>query len=125
MNAIKVVFPSTKHMICLWHINMNILKKARPLLAEQLAKARQETEALANASSASLASSQRRTKAERDRELREMVDKAWKMMLKRWIRVVYAMTTEERQERWRAASRMLQRADFRAFTRIPTKRMAR
>ena len=78
---------------------MNILKKARPLLAKQLAKARQETKALANVSSASLASSQRRTKAERDRELREMVDKAWKMMLKRWIRVVYAMTTEERQER--------------------------
>jgi hypothetical protein len=57
MNAVKVVFPSTKHMICLWHINMNIMKKARPILAEQLAKARQETEASANTSSASSASS--------------------------------------------------------------------
>ena len=38
MNAMKVVFPSTKHMICLWHINMNILKKARPLLARAARK---------------------------------------------------------------------------------------
>ncbi|OGE47089.1 hypothetical protein PENARI_c066G04429 [Penicillium arizonense] len=92
MNAVKVVFPSTKHMICLWHINMNIMKKARPILAEQLAKARQETEA---------ASSQRRTKVERDRELREMVNEAWKTMLKLWIRIVYAITAEEREEKWK------------------------
>jgi hypothetical protein len=83
---------------------MNIMKKARPILAEQLVKARQEAEDLANPSSTSSAlsaSSQRRTKADRDRELREIVEKAWKTMLKRWIRVVYAITTEERQERWR------------------------
>jgi transposase-like protein len=40
MNAVKLIFPGTKYMICLWHININIMKKARPILAEQLAKAR-------------------------------------------------------------------------------------
>ncbi|KAJ6126055.1 hypothetical protein N7471_010548 [Penicillium samsonianum] len=39
-NAITTIFPTTKHMICLWHINMNIMKVARPLLAEQVLQAR-------------------------------------------------------------------------------------
>lgn len=32
MKAIKMVFPIIKSMVCLWHINMNIMKKVRPIL---------------------------------------------------------------------------------------------
>jgi hypothetical protein len=91
MNAIAAVFPDTKHMICLWHINMNIMKKARPILADQLAEARREA--------SSISSSQRRTEVGIDRELRKLVNKAWEKMLQRWIRIVHAITTEEREER--------------------------
>ena len=34
MYATETVFPDTKSMICIWHINTNVLKKARPLLAD-------------------------------------------------------------------------------------------
>jgi molybdopterin/thiamine biosynthesis adenylyltransferase len=34
INTIKTVFLETKNMLYIWHINMNILKKARPLLAD-------------------------------------------------------------------------------------------
>lgn len=42
MDAIDTVFPNTKGMLCIWHINMCILKKARPILSDQIAKARRE-----------------------------------------------------------------------------------
>lgn len=34
INAIKVVFPDTKTISCIWHIEMNLLKKAHPLLSD-------------------------------------------------------------------------------------------
>jgi len=34
MNSIKTVFPSTDFMLCLWHININILEKSRSFSAE-------------------------------------------------------------------------------------------
>jgi transposase-like protein len=42
MTVIETVFPDTKNMICIWHININILKKARPLLADQVTQARRD-----------------------------------------------------------------------------------
>jgi histone-lysine N-methyltransferase SETD2 len=30
MNAIERVFPTTRHMLCRWHINRNVLKKSKP-----------------------------------------------------------------------------------------------
>ena len=34
ITAIKFIFPEIKHITCIWYININILKKARPLLAD-------------------------------------------------------------------------------------------
>lgn len=40
MKAITVVFPNTRNILCIWHVNMNLIKKARPILKDQLANAR-------------------------------------------------------------------------------------
>jgi hypothetical protein len=42
IKAIKTVFPGTKTISCIWHIEMNLLKKARPLLSDQIAIARRD-----------------------------------------------------------------------------------
>ncbi|KAJ5243941.1 hypothetical protein N7489_004037 [Penicillium chrysogenum] len=94
MNAIKTVFPETKNMLCIWHINMNILKKARPLLADQVAQARREhREALGVDPRTRLTP----TEAQEDRVKAE---DGWKKMLRRWNRVVYALTIEEKDREW-------------------------
>jgi hypothetical protein len=36
INAIHVIFPFTNCMICIWHINKNILTKARPFLSKEI-----------------------------------------------------------------------------------------
>lgn len=46
INAINVVFPDTKTISCIWHIDMNLLKKARPLLSDQIAIARRDNQLL-------------------------------------------------------------------------------
>lgn len=71
-------------MVCIWHINMCLMKKARPLLGELLLKARSES-----------TEPDTQTKAERDKALRQMVEEAWKKILKLWNRIVYATTVEE------------------------------
>ena len=43
INAINVVFPDTKTINCIWHIEMNLLKKARPLLSDIVAIARRDS----------------------------------------------------------------------------------
>ncbi|KAJ6126037.1 hypothetical protein N7471_010664 [Penicillium samsonianum] len=78
IKAIEVVFPSTKHMLCIWHINMNILKKARPILADQVAQARREAQAN---------TSRKLTAAERNED-RKKAEAGWKKMLQRWNRIV-------------------------------------
>lgn len=37
ITAIESVFPETKYMLCIWYINIRIIKVARPLLADQVA----------------------------------------------------------------------------------------
>lgn len=36
ITAIESVFLETKYMLCIWHINMRIMKVTRPLLADQV-----------------------------------------------------------------------------------------
>lgn len=36
MNATKMIFPSADLMICIWHINNNILTKAKLLFCERI-----------------------------------------------------------------------------------------
>lgn len=42
VKAIKTVFPHTKTISCIWHIEMNLLKKAHPRLSDQVAIARRD-----------------------------------------------------------------------------------
>lgn len=46
INAINIVFPDTKTISCIWYIDMNLLKKARPLLSDQIAIARRDNQLL-------------------------------------------------------------------------------
>ena len=39
INAIKAVWPNTDSMICIWHININLMKYALPILRAQIAEA--------------------------------------------------------------------------------------
>ncbi|KAJ5251594.1 hypothetical protein N7489_002004 [Penicillium chrysogenum] len=96
MNAIETIFPSTKNMICIWHINIYILKKARPILRDQIAKSRIEstTPSSTTPSSTTPSSTQHQTKKDRERELTQKVDEGWKKMLKRWNRIVYTTSPE-------------------------------
>lgn len=109
MNAIETVFPTTKNMICLWHINMNIMKKARPILSQQIKQALQEADSTQASSTQVDSSTQdtsstsrrhRRTKAEKEKEIQEKVDEGWKKMLQHWSRVVFATTYEEFKHHW-------------------------
>ncbi|KAJ5117506.1 hypothetical protein N7448_011138 [Penicillium atrosanguineum] len=89
INAIRQVFRLTNIMVCLWHINMNIMKKARPLLGDQIAIARRDN-----------ISTRPMTKAQMDKELRQMVDTGWKKMLQGWNRIVYADSVSAFQTSW-------------------------
>lgn len=82
LNAIKRIFPHTASMLCLWHINKAIRKHGRPLILRQV-------RALVN-------SGQLTTE-----EAASEITKRWNKMLQRWIRVVYAESLIETQERWR------------------------
>jgi transposase-like protein len=42
INSINTVFPRAQTIICIWHIQMNLLTKARPLLSDCLATARRD-----------------------------------------------------------------------------------
>ncbi|KAJ6142418.1 hypothetical protein N7471_001906 [Penicillium samsonianum] len=80
MDAIDTVFPNTKGMLCIWHINIYILKKARPILSDQIAKARREASTQSTNQSTTQESTQqstqsasrRRTKAELEEERRQL-----------------------------------------------------
>ena len=93
INAIKVVFPDTKTISCIWHIEMNLLKKARPLLSDQIAIARRDSLPLPAGLDLDPTQSDRPITKERlQDELRKLVDKGWKSILGRWNQVVYADT---------------------------------
>ncbi|KAJ5195560.1 uncharacterized protein N7498_008998 [Penicillium cinerascens] len=106
INAINVVFPDTKTIICIWHIEMNLLKKARPLLSDQIAIARRDGFPLPTGLDLDLdpddptRSNRPKTKDQLQEELRKLVDKGWKKMLQRWNQVVYADSETLLNQRW-------------------------
>ena len=101
INAINVVFPNTKTISCIWHIEMNILKKARPLLSDQIAIARRDGVPLPADLDLDPTQSNRPTTKERlQDELRKLVDKGWKAMLQRWNQVVYTDLEATLNQRW-------------------------
>jgi hypothetical protein len=86
LRAIEDVFPIADSMLCIWHVNKNILTKARPLLRKELLETAEEApdpndkEAVA--------------------EFRRQVDKKWKEMLGLWWKVVDAKTRARMLEAW-------------------------
>ena len=86
IRAIEDVFPIADSMLCIWHVNKNILTKARPLLRKELLETAEEApdpndkEAVA--------------------EFRRQVDKKWKEMLGLWWKVVDAKTRARMVEAW-------------------------
>ena len=108
--AIKTVFPQPKNFSCIWHIEMNLLKKACPLLSDQIAIARRESTLSpasldldpndATPSDRPMQSDRPKTKEQLQEELRKLVDKGWRKMLQRWNRVVYADSKAALNQHW-------------------------
>ena len=108
INAISVVFPDTRTISCIWHIQMNLLKKARPLLSDQVAIARRDNLPLPYGLGFELDQphhppiqlNRPRTRDETQDELRKIVDNGWKKMLQRFNRVVYADSEDAFAKQW-------------------------
>jgi hypothetical protein len=127
INAINTVFPGAKTVSCIWHIEKNLLKKARPLLSDCLATARRDglplpeelgfelnqptstltptptptlTPTPTPALTPALTPTPTPAPTPTPDELRRMVDNGWKKLLKRWNWVVYTRTEAELDERW-------------------------
>jgi hypothetical protein len=98
INAINTVFPNSDTIICIWHVNMNLMKKALPILRDQIAIARRDglplPEGYPPLPAANL------NKKELEKELQIILDEGWNHMLKRWNRVVYAETEEAFDTAW-------------------------
>jgi hypothetical protein len=99
INAINAVFPETNTIICIWHINMNLMKKALPIIREQIALARKEGLPECNglplpASSSTLA------KKQLDEALLAIQEEGWSKMMKRWNRLIYAPSQAKFDTEW-------------------------
>lgn len=75
---------------------MNLMKKALPLLRDQVAVARRDSLPLPDRSTlpANL------SKKEIDKGLKKIIDEGWNKMMKRWNRLVYAETQEAFDTAW-------------------------
>ncbi|KAJ5111190.1 hypothetical protein N7532_001725 [Penicillium argentinense] len=105
INAIHEVFPDTHTIICLWHINMNLMKKALPLLRDQIATARRDGIPGPNGSiplpdGSTLSLTTNATKKEIDDAMKKVLDEGWNKMLKRWSRTVCAETKDTFDTAW-------------------------
>ena len=79
INAIEAEFPFTKCMLCIWHVNKNILAKARAFL-------RRDTLSLFG---------------DNDPQFLPRLKEKEKAMLGLWMSVVYAGTVPDMEEAWR------------------------
>jgi hypothetical protein len=96
INAINEVFPNTNTMICIWHVNMNLMKHALPLLRDQIATARRDGLPLPEGNTIATNLS----KKDLDKELKRVADEGWEKMLKRWNRVIYADSERAFDSAW-------------------------
>lgn len=96
INAIHEVFPNTDTMICIWHVNTNLMKKALPLLRDQIAIARRD--GLLLPEGATIAADL--SKKDLDKELKRVADEGWEKMLKRWNYVIYAESESAFNSAW-------------------------
>lgn len=78
INALELVFPATKVLLCIWHINKNILSKAKFAIQRALIGS-------INISNPGFLAA---------------VNEKWKEMLSRWMKVVYASTVSDKLAAW-------------------------
>ena len=96
INAIKAVWPNTDSMICIWHININLMKYALPILRAQIAEARKNSLLkLPDRTELPDESQIRIIKQQLEKKLAEILDEGWNKMLKCWQRIVYAETQSD------------------------------
>jgi hypothetical protein len=87
INALHVVFPETNTMVCQWHIHMDILKKARPILGEACLRVLAPT---------------RVNDPEFIKQWKKAVHEKWTTMLADWGKVEQASTLEGKDNAWAA-----------------------
>ncbi|ODM20249.1 hypothetical protein SI65_03302 [Aspergillus cristatus] len=87
INACKGVFPDAYTMICLWHVNKNILSKARPIIHKELLD--------------SMETLPDRHDKEANAAMDSQADKRWKRMLEMWWKVVRAPSYPESEHAWK------------------------
>jgi hypothetical protein len=82
INAVHAVFPGTDTIVCIWHINVNLMKHALPLIRKAITEARElgflEWDGLALPTA-----NNRLTKPELDEALAKVLDEGWNKMMKR------------------------------------------
>lgn len=85
MKAIKHVFPTTHNLVCLWHINMNIMKKVRPILQRKV------LEEMIN---------EDLTDHDIIKIMQDKIQEHWDSFLVDWYKIVNAKTESEMDEQW-------------------------
>jgi hypothetical protein len=43
INSIQNIFPMADHLLCIWHVNMGIMGKIRPILQQEIARHQYES----------------------------------------------------------------------------------
>jgi hypothetical protein len=87
MNACANIFPTADILICLWHVNQNILSKARPSLRKDLLDCLEEA-------------LDPKDKKAMDAFHKE-VQNCWRLMLAEWWKVLRAATPAELTKEWK------------------------
>lgn len=90
LRAIDSVFPTTNSLICLWHINMNIMKKVRPtlqckVLEEMIHEDLRDIDVI--------------------KAIQRNIHDYWITFLADWYKIVNAKTEETMWEQWRQFKR--------------------
>lgn len=81
INAIHTIWPETDTIICIWHVNMNLMKKARPLICQDIANIRKE--GIEATYEGFTLPDEQMTKKDLDTALVKVVDEGWNKMMKR------------------------------------------
>lgn len=98
ISAINQVFPDANTIICIWHVNMNLMKKALPILKQQIADARRD--GLTTLDGVTLPPTSRSTKKQLDEALKQVLDEGWAKMMHRWNHLIYANTAKDFDTAW-------------------------
>ena len=102
MSAIKSVFPSTRRLLCLWHIAKNILTHCKPALVTKEVEKKQQQSSGPNSFQASEESSSKSlSKKEKKKELDNDIDDVWAQFTAHWYEVTSSKTFTDFEVNWK------------------------